>query len=197
MGSARASAGQALDDPISDIEKPKGTPATAEVLTAQSISGESEGLLQNYADGQTFEEYLDAEVPWWTEEPHFVDWVPAGQFEEALRADTAKKVQEGEDLMQQIRDDYSGSRLACAEKPISMLGYWWHDETFKSGRSPSPLSIFDSPADNSVLGLIPPLPMRGHIGEVLEEQPQSFRNTRDPDIIEKAVTLHWESITQT
>ena len=85
---------EALDDPISDIEKPKGTPATAEVLTAQAISGEPEVLLKNYADGQTFEEYLDAEVPWWTEEPDFVDWVSPVQFEEALRADTAKKMQE-------------------------------------------------------------------------------------------------------
>ena len=82
---------EALDDPICDIEKLKGTPATAEVLTAQAISGESEVLLRNYADGQTFEEYLDLEVQWWTEEPDYVDWVPAGQCEEALRADTAKK----------------------------------------------------------------------------------------------------------
>ena len=75
---------EALDDPVSDTEKPKGTPATAEVLTAQAISGESEVLLQNYADGQFFEEYFDAEGPWWTEEPDFVDWVPPGFFEEAL-----------------------------------------------------------------------------------------------------------------
>ena len=94
--------------------------------------------------------------------------------------------------MQQIRNDYSGRTLACAERFMSKLGYWWHDETFKSGRSPSPLSIVDSAADNSVLGLMPPLPMRDHTGEVLEEQPQSFRNTRDPDIIDKEVRPHWE-----
>ena len=93
--------------------------------------------------------------------------------------------------MQQIRDDYSGSKLACAERLMSKLGYWWHDETLKSGRSPSPFSIFDSPADNSVLGLMPPLPMRNHIGEVWEEQPQSFRNTCDPDMIDKEVSPHW------
>ena len=39
---------------------------------------------------------------------------------------------------------------------------------------------------------MPLLPMRDHIGEVLEEQPQSFRNTRDPDIIDKEVRPHWE-----
>ena len=29
-------------------------------------------------------------------------------------------------------------------------------------------------------------------GEVLDVQPQSFRNTRDPDIISREVKLHWE-----
>ena len=79
-----------------------------------------------------------------------------------------------------------------AERLFGTLGSWWQRRNYRSGRSPRPLSVFDNPADNSVLSLMPALPLRNQHGNVFEVQPQSFRNTRDPDIISREVVPHWE-----
>ena len=58
---------------------------------------------------------------------------------------------------------------------------------FKSGRSPHKLSIWDKPVENPVLALMPALPVRNKAGGIIEIQPQSFRNTQDPDILRREV----------
>ena len=66
-------------------------------------------------------------------------------------------------------------------------GNLWEKGGFKSSRSPRKLSIRDRPIENSVLALLPALPVRDTAGNIIEIQPHCFRNTQDPDILRREV----------
>ena len=116
-------------------------------------------------------------------------------LELALGEDREKKKLEGEAFARKFREYYDGPKLEMAERLFGTLGNLWQRRNYKSGRPPRPLSVFDNPADNSVLSLMPPLPLRNQHGNVVKVQGQSFRNTRIPDIISREVFPHWEIIT--
>ena len=109
------------DDPGLCKEAVHGKTATAGEQAAEPIKDEPEELLRNYSDGQSFDEYLDSEVPLWTREPDYVDWYPPDGLELTLQKDTEKKRLEGDAFAGKFRGDYSGPKLDLAEKLFGRL----------------------------------------------------------------------------
>ena len=156
---------------------PDVQPATAEVYSAK---------LQD-AEFEKYRAYLQEHVLHWTTEPDFVEWCGPDSWEKSVEEDTKRKCDLGEAFRAQFRKDYSGAQLAWFEMVFERHGNWWKNEGFKSGRSLRKRSIWDKPVEDSVLAKLPALPVRDTAGNVIEIQPNCFRNTQDPHILRREV----------
>jgi hypothetical protein len=122
-------------------------------------------------------EYLRRHVPYWTHEPVWTDWFDKDNPQASIDEDSKRKYDLGEQFIADINERYEGPQLNWLLVSLAHHGYWWKRKTFVSGRSPTQLSIFDTPVENSQLDLVRCLPVRNHAGTILEIQPNLFRNT--------------------
>ena len=110
---------------------------------------------------------------------------------DSLAEDTLRQIKLGNSFAEQIRSEYSGARLQWAETMFATYANWWRKKGYKSSCAPHTISIWDRPLDNSCLALMPDLPVRNQAREVIDMQPQCFRNTQDPDILRREAFPNW------
>ena len=122
------------EDPLQLFEEAASTTATA----AAPAPDES-------AEEAAYMEYLRRHVPYWTREPVWTDWFDKNNPQASIDEDTKRKYDLGEQFIADINERYEGPQLNWLLVSLEHHGYWWKRKTFVSGRSPTQLSIFDSP----------------------------------------------------
>ena len=155
---------------------PQPKPAMAEALASD------EG-----PEFEEFREYHREHVPYWTLEPGWINWCDQEYPEKSIQEDTQRKFKLGEYFIEELKARYDGSTLNWLQLALARHGYWWRRDCFVSGRSPTKLSIYDTPVENSQLELMRSLPVRNRAGHLVEIQACLFRNTQDPDVLRKEV----------